>query len=263
MIHVKKFQWVRSALTTTTIILFSFSLILFNSCRPKEKAILSVKEVFDIINDSSRVIQYLVLDTRKRMDYIRGHLVPAQWIQADSLKDKLEILPRNASIIIYDYDNDKSISAANLLRKNGFTSCVAMQGGYAEWIKKGFPSAIRLVRNTSPTIDVTSKTITTDEVNKIIGADSTYVVIDIRSHPAFLEAHIKNALSIPYVPLNEFVISIEEQDFSRNKPIILYTDDNFANGDKAADVMLRNDYAEIYLLKGGFEEWQSKGFPTE
>jgi rhodanese-related sulfurtransferase len=263
MVPIKKLQMIRSVLTATTMILFSFFLMFFNNCRPKTKEVISADEVFGIINDTTRAGEYLVLDTRKRMDYIRGHLVPAQWIQADSLGDKLDLLPRNASIIIYDYDNDKSISAANLLRKNGFTSCVAMQGGYAEWIKKGFPSAIRLVRNTSPTIDVTSKTITTDAVNKIIGADSTYVVIDIRSHPAFLEAHIKNALSIPYVPLNEFVISIEEQDFSRNKPIILYTDDNFANGDKAADVMLRNDYTEIYLLKGGFEEWQSKGFPTE
>lgn len=249
-------------------ILGIFSVALLLQCQTKElpDKTISAEEVYEIINDSLRVNTFAVLDTRERMDYIRGHLVSAFWLTADSIEHKMEIIVKEKRpLIIYDADGSILNSCiTRMLAANGIKNFTVMKGGFSEWIKQGYPAAIQLVRNTSDTIHIQRKEISATQTRDVLhGDDPLYVLVDIRSYPVFQEGHIKGAISIPYVPINDFVVQIEALNFPRNKPIILY-DDMYANvSEKAAEVMVRNDFTQVFILKGGIEEWTMKNYPME
>jgi rhodanese-related sulfurtransferase len=224
---------------------------------------ISAEKVYDIINDSIKVNQYVVLDTRARMDYVHGHLVSAIWLSPDSIASKISILLREQRpFIIYDSASIQNSKAARMLAQHGITNFYELSGGFAAWMRKDYPAAIQLVRNTSDKVDLEKKDISAAEAYALLkNGNTSYVLIDIRPYPGYAEAHIENALSIPYVPINEFVVKIEAQNFPRNKCIILYSDAYSDLGEKASDVMLRNDFSNLYLLKGGIEGWVSEKYP--
>jgi rhodanese-related sulfurtransferase len=248
-------------------VLLFFSFVFFTNSRQSKKIsnVVSPMHVHDIINDSTRVKNYIVLDLRGRMDYVRGHLVSAMWVSADSIQAKIDLLPKNKTIILYDQTGTESLKAMTLFLRNGFTKLNVLEGGFANWTKNGFPAAIQLVMNTSNRVDIESKTISAEEVfERFKNSNGQFALIDIRSHIAYKDGHIKNSISIPYVPINEFVVNIEEQNFSRDKPLILYCDRETSDIlPKAADVLMRNYYTKVYLMNDGIEEWFAKSYPVD
>jgi rhodanese-related sulfurtransferase len=225
---------------------------------------IAVDDVFEIINDSVRVNQFVVLDTRARMDYVRGHLVSAIWMNVDSIPKYIPMLTtEKRPMIIYDSEGVESLRAAIFLLRNGITNFYIMEGGFSEWLKRGFPAAIQLVINTSDYIDVKRKDISAEQLFLIAGNyDNKTTIIDLRSRQVYREGHIEHAVSIPYVPLNEFVVQVEEQNFPRDRPLIVYCDANTRDiGEKACEVLLRNLYTNVHLLNGGLEEWYSHQYP--
>lgn len=228
-------------------------------------ATIGVQAVYDIVNDSTKVNKYVVVDTRNRMDYVRGHLISAIWIDIDSLHEQVNMLPKHGSeIIVYDSADENTKAVSEMLTEHGFVNFYNLEGGFANWVANHYPVAIQLVRNTNETLDVSPKIITPDQVHEIVTNNNTnYAVIDVRSYVAFTRGHIKNAISIPYVPINEFVVKMEEQNFARTKPIIVYCDAyTCSTGEKAAEVLLRNDYSQVYILENGLDGWRRRNYPT-
>jgi rhodanese-related sulfurtransferase len=255
-----------SKITLTGFIVLTF--LFFNACKQNESfkvVSISAENVFTVISDTNILKQYIVLDVRAKMDYVRGHIGPAIWIASDSLKAKINTLSKDKSIIIYDSTGVASAAAAKFLIKNNFKNITVLEGGINEWIRSGYPIAVRLVENISPELDIEKKNISVERVHEIVQQnDKSYAIIDIRSYPAYKEGHIEGALSIPYLPINEFVIKLTEQNYPKNKPLIVYCVGHTCNiSDLAIDVMLRNGYTEVYLLADGIEGWMSKGYPVE
>ncbi len=233
--------------------------------RESDVKMISVDKVYEIVNDSLTVNNYVLFDTRGRMDYVRGHLVSAFWLTPDSLNSKIPlILNERRPLIIYDSgDGTASEQASAMLLERGIDNFFVMDGGFSKWISQGYPAAIQLVRNTSDKVHFKQKEISTQRTFELLNSPYTnYVIIDIRPYPSFSEAHIAGAISIPFEPINEFVVHVEEKDFARNKPIILYGDASSDIMSKALEVMLRNDFSQIYVLSGGFQEWASKQYPV-
>jgi rhodanese-related sulfurtransferase len=225
---------------------------------------ISPEEVYNIINDSIRVREYVILDTRDRMAYIRGHLVSAYWVSEDSLESKIAILRmEQRPLIVYNTDVIPANSKLKaIFNKHRITNAYFMDGGFSEWMKKGYPAAIQLVRNTDVNASFKRLEVSTVDAYRILSrSDSEYVLIDIRASRHYDEGHIRGALSIPFVPINEFVVKLEEQDFPRDKPIIIYGEPNSDLNDKAYEVFKRNDFKNVFVLKGGLNEWSSRNFP--
>src|SRR6187551_3251546 len=112
-----------------SLIRFSFlslvSVLFLQQCKLKlEDKVISVDEVYRIINDSIRVNEYVVLDTRARMPYVRGHLVSAFWLSPDSIENKMEvILNEKRPLIIYDSGEMRETSkVVRALIDNGATN---------------------------------------------------------------------------------------------------------------------------------------------
>jgi rhodanese-related sulfurtransferase len=233
--------------------------VLFIRCQPNQHTgkTISATDVYDIIYDSVQVSQYIVLDVRSRMEYIRGHLVSAMWLNSDLVSEKLAVLSNEKRpLIIYGADDTQISAMSNVLLENGVSNFYVMKGGFTKWTQLGFPAAIQLVRNTDENITTRRRDITIAAAHALLNnLISDVALIDVREYPAFAEAHIERAKSVPYVPLNEFVVGIEEQNFPRNKPIIIYCDALSNIGEKATEVMLRNDFTQIYLLRCDVAEW--------
>jgi rhodanese-related sulfurtransferase len=245
-----------------------FLLLVLSGCMRNESSdrLISAQQVNEILNDSNSVGHYVVVDTRRRMDYIRGHLVSAIWINADSMPSHLRTLPKiGKKIVVYDSAGENYERIVKLFRDEGFTNVYHLEGGFANWATNHFPAAIQLVKNTSTTLDVFPISTTADELYDLIdNGESHYAIIDVRPLTAFIDGHIRKAISIPYVPLNEFVVNIEEQNFPRSKPLVVYCDaSTCSTAEKAAEVLLRNDYTEVYILKNGIDEWAMKDYPME
>jgi rhodanese-related sulfurtransferase len=253
--------------TNQVLLFFIVTVALFMTRCETENRVASLikpEKVFEIVNDSTKVNNYLILDTRHRLDYVRGHLVSAIWMGVDSIPKYLSLLKsEKRTIILYDSAGIESLRAAILLLKNGITNFYIIDGGFSQWMKNGYPAAIQLVINTSSHVDIKKKDIKPEQLLKIIQDNNPeYAVIDLRPKMAYKEFHIQGAISIPYVPLNEFVVGVEEQNFSRNKHIVVYCDEGTSDiGEKATDVLLRNRYINVYLLEGGVEEWYRKKYP--
>lgn len=218
---------------------------------------MSPEEVYHIVNDSSAMSKFVLLDVRSRMEYVRGHLVSAYWQNPDSLLHNLLAMKGDTrAVIIYDADETKTQFLAKILSNNGVENFYIMSGGFLKWSQLGYPAAIQLVRNTDEVIDMQGRDITIAGARAMMSnLISSVMLIDVRPYPAFAEDHIEGAVSIPYVPLNEFVVEIEAQNISRNSPIIIYCDQQSAVGEKALEVMLRNDFKQVYLLTCDVAEW--------
>ena len=250
------------------IVNFVVLLLLATSCS-KRSAVgntISAEEVFAITNDSVGIGDFLIIDTRNRMDYVRGHLVSAIWINVDSLDKQLGMLPKDKrTIIVYDSAGTNTKRISQLFTEHSLGNFRYLYGGFSKWTSLYYPAAIQLVRNTDEVINISPGYFSAEQVHDITTHDNTdFVIIDVRPYPAFNEAHIKSAISIPYIPINEFVVKMEERNFARAKPIVVYCDaQTCSTSEKAAEVLLRNDYTNVYILEDGIDGWLKKNYPIE
>ncbi|MGK0551347.1 rhodanese-like domain-containing protein [Enterococcus faecalis] len=77
-------------------------------------------------------------------------------------------------------------------------------------------------------------------------------VIDVREKDVFKAGHILGARNIPYGMLKTSLASIR-----KDQPVYLY-DQKKAFSIRAANLLRKNGYQDIYILKGGYEGWTGK-----
>lgn len=77
-------------------------------------------------------------------------------------------------------------------------------------------------------------------------------VIDVRETPEFNVSHILGARNIP---MSQFKMRFQE--IRRDKAVYLY-DDSLNYASRAANILRKNGYDQVYILKGGFSKWFGK-----
>jgi glyoxylase-like metal-dependent hydrolase (beta-lactamase superfamily II)/rhodanese-related sulfurtransferase len=105
----------------------------------REIAFMSMAEVRDRIarGDGDLVL----LDVREREAYLAGHLPGARHLPRGQLELRVdaELPDPSARILTYCQLGRISTLAAATLRAMGYTRAVALDGGFDEWVKLGFP----------------------------------------------------------------------------------------------------------------------------
>lgn len=76
-------------------------------------------------------------------------------------------------------------------------------------------------------------------------------VIDVREKDTFDAGHILGARSMPYSMLKTTIGSLR-----KDRPVYLY--DRKALSIRAANLLRKNGYTDIYILKGGYDGWTGK-----
>lgn len=77
-------------------------------------------------------------------------------------------------------------------------------------------------------------------------------IIDVRETPEFDAKHILGARSIP---MSQFKARFRE--IRKDKPVYLY-DDALNYASRAANILKKEGYQQIFILKGGFSSWTGK-----
>ena len=100
------------------------------------------------------------------------------------------------------------------------------------------------------------KYISVEEFNSF--SEDEFELIDVRTLEEFQSGHISRAINIDFFSAN-FIDEIKEFDTSLNLILYCRTENRSS---KSAKILLDNDYKNIYVIKGGIEEWISQGNPV-
>ena len=77
-------------------------------------------------------------------------------------------------------------------------------------------------------------------------------LIDVREPQEYDAGHILGARNIPVTQLKQRLVEIR-----KDKPVFLYCQKNSRSG-RAAQILYKQGYKELYQLKGGFKNWTGK-----
>ena len=85
-----------------------------------------------------------------------------------------------------------------------------------------------------------------------------FKLVDVRTLEEFESGHISTAINIDFFSSN-FIDEIKEFETSLNLILYCRTDNRSS---KSAKILADNDFNNVYVIKGGIEEWISQGNPV-
>jgi rhodanese-related sulfurtransferase len=100
-------------------------------------------------------------------------------------------------------------------------------------------------------------TVSSLQATQLINQDKA-VVMDVRPANEFAQGHVPGAMN---VPLSELPLKIGQLNKYQSKTVILVCASGMQSR-KARSQLKKIGFNEVYVLNGGFTEWQSQGLPT-
>jgi len=82
----------------------------------------------------------ILLDVRTQEEYDSGHIEGAILIPIIELEDRLDELSKNKEMLVYCRTGNRSSTAVNVLRANGYTKIFHMKNGITAWTQAGYPT---------------------------------------------------------------------------------------------------------------------------
>jgi rhodanese-related sulfurtransferase len=113
---------------------------LFVACSAKEKN--SVNYLLDPTAFSAKVAQGATLiDVRTVEEYAEGHIEGALNLDINNagFEENVKMLDPKKEYVVYCASGVRSGKAADIMRKDGFTSVYTLSGGIKTWKEKGLP----------------------------------------------------------------------------------------------------------------------------
>lgn len=142
---------------------------------------------------------YVLVDLRPADAYAQGHLLGAVNIPFADLTARMNELPKNRVIYLYDETGIQAVQAGQTLQQNGFLLARAISGGLARWwlvygdlFFAWAPGAAR----TPPTGTPYYGTFNVVDPTRL--AQSFLYLVDIRSAEAFAQGHLLGAENIQF-----------------------------------------------------------------
>ncbi len=138
---------------------------------------------------------YLLIDVRDQRDYRSGHLLGALNIPSTELVQRVDDLPRNKPIYVYDDTGAWSTQAVNTLRAHGIDAR-AIAGGLVRWQEDLGQSLF----NWSNVISIPTPRGTpysgSNAVPPLQVARNHMVILDVRSSDAFARGHLPGSVNV-------------------------------------------------------------------
>jgi len=90
------------------------------------------------------------------------------------------------------------------------------------------------------------------------------VFLDARDTDAYMEGHIRNAVSLP-VALAENRLPTEVDLLDRDDTVIVYCDESVCDSSEELGLILKKRYGfkDVRVFRGGWEAWRDAGYPTD
>lgn len=106
--------------------------------------------------------------------------------------------------------------------------------------------------------DADLKRVSPEQAKVIIEGEKTFL-LDVRTEAEHADRHIPGTDAL--IPLQELSRRIHELEHWKGKPILLYC----RSGNRtqlAAKLLHKHGFTDVTDLKGGIQEWMSKGYAT-
>jgi rhodanese-related sulfurtransferase len=104
------------------------------------------------------------------------------------------------------------------------------------------------------------KTISRDELKKMMDDKEDFVLIDARTHEGFNEGHLPGAVKIPADHLGERAV----RKYGRNRTIVTYCSGlSCESSTIAARKLEKFGFTTVLDFTGGLEDWRKAGYPLE
>ncbi|PCI36082.1 MAG: hypothetical protein COB60_00860 [Flavobacteriaceae bacterium] len=115
-------------------------------------------------------------------------------------------------------------------------------------VHEGIKPSMLLQKISSPERYITSD----DLANRIISNDPSFLLIDVRPTSDYEKYSLPNAI---HIPLEKLFDDASENYLNQDQyNVILYSNDHYS-ADQAWTLCQRMDYSNLYVLKGGMNEW--------
>jgi rhodanese-related sulfurtransferase len=90
-----------------------------------------------------------------------------------------------------------------------------------------------------------------------IQARKSAVVVDVRTEDEFKKGHIEQSINLP---LDGLEGNLKKLNKYRGKPVILICQSGTRTA-KAAGILKKNEFGELYALEGGIASWSKENLP--
>ncbi len=202
--------------------------------------------------------QIVLIDIRSNVLFANEHIPRSTNIPFEVISN-LEIKDGFTFVIVTTVGNEQGFGAMAmqaLHTKNDKAPIFILRGGFEGWKQSG-GATISIGDPSLITDQVKVKYITPEEYKKRLDTKQAYAVIDMRSHDAYAQGHVPNAVNLPLDQLEHHFDKIP-----KGVRIVTYGDselEDFQSGVRLFDL----GFLSTEVLKGGFADWKSKGFGVE
>lgn len=85
----------------------------------------------------------VLLDVREDLEWFAGHVAGAEHLGKGIIERDIEgrVPEKDAEIILYCGGGFRSVLAADVLQRMGYTNVASMAGGWHSWVEAGGPTA--------------------------------------------------------------------------------------------------------------------------
>ena len=85
---------------------------------------------------------FVLVDVREESEYAAGHLPGAIHIGKGVIERDIEVKVPDATtpLVLYCGGGFRSVLAADMIQKMGYTNVISMDGGWTGWTKAGLPT---------------------------------------------------------------------------------------------------------------------------
>ncbi|MBI5624771.1 MAG: rhodanese-like domain-containing protein [Elusimicrobia bacterium] len=194
----------------------------------------------------------VLVDVRPASEFAIAHIQGAVNVPGGELGSAG--LPRNKPVVVYcpaESCNSAETAAENL-RGMGYSNAAVLQGGMAEWSRKGYP----LVGPESPAQPKPKPGRLPVEQARERLAQGGMLALDVRPSEEFAAGHLPGARNISLESLGAELSGVpKEMD-------ILVYDRQAGRTRKASAILLEAGY-RVFELPGGLVGWVKKGYELE
>ena len=192
---------------------------------------ITVEKVRKMIADRD---DFVLIDSRSKLQYSRSHLPSAISIPSCAMRDRLDLLPEKKGRLLVFYCGGPSCGQSTLASATaahaGYKNIKVMLAGIAGWAEAGYP------------------TYADDD----LVIDGDIVLIDLRPARKDTVQRIAGSVSIPFASLADRMDNI-----SKKAPIIVYSD-NISESLAALDSFRSAGFTTVSMVEGNFQGWKER-----
>jgi len=186
-----------------------------------------------------------LVNVMSRIECLDHRIKGSLCIACEEFRENISEIPRDRKLVIYCESEGctRSCRAAGDAVKEGLEDVYVLEGGMPAWKHAGFT-----LESVYRTPRVFIQSVKAESLEDWLVLNPDYIILDIRSEPAYLEKHLEGAVNIPFYQLHD---RYHELPWDRS---LFLVDDKGLRSFLASCYLARKGFP-VARLFGGMEKW--------